>query len=100
MENNVGRIQQHIPVLTYCLKGHGAIRETEGIRLSKPAIKENGIARRDSRFLYLVDTIPKFTISFEKENNKMLVVARAADVVRDVMGSDFLTGMCDRSYYQ
>lgn len=41
-----------------------------------------------------------FPIPFEKECNEKLVSPRIVDIVKDVISSDFLTGISAQTFYQ
>lgn len=44
-------------------------------------------------------TILKFAIAFEKKHKEIFVATHIEHIVKDMMGSDYLTGMSARSYY-
>lgn len=48
----------------------------------------------------IVKTILQFSIPFKKICSKKFVSARTVDIVRDIMGSECLTGMLSWSYYR
>lgn len=69
------------------------ISEAGVIKLSRLANKLTGNFRRDSTFADVMKTILKFAISFEKEYNKRFVLSPTMDITKDMMYSDFPTGM-------
>lgn len=51
-------------------------------------------------FLKLMKAILNFAIAFEKEYNEKLVTSRILSIVKDMLDSDFLTGISIQSYYR
>lgn len=47
--------------------------------------------RRDSIIVYIMETILKLAIAFEKKYTEKLVATRIVYILKDVIGSDFLT---------
>lgn len=75
-----------------------AICKAEGVRLSKLANKVYGIRRRVYVFVDIMNKILNFSIALKKNYNQRLFVTRVVDIVKDMMGSDSLTGIDIRFY--
>lgn len=99
VEGNVGWIQQHILVRLVAREERVAISEAGGINLRKLSRKVTGIVCLYSTFGDLMMTVLNFSIAFQKKDNQKLVLIRIVDIVKDMMGSHFLTEMSARSYH-
>lgn len=77
-----------------------AIGKAERIRVRKLASKVTRIVHHDSKFVNFMKTILNITIAFEKEYSEKLVATGIVAIVKEMMASDFLTGMGAQSYYR
>lgn len=59
-----------------------------------------GILHSDSTSMNLMKNTPNLAIAFEKERSEKFVATRIVDIVENMMGSGFLTGMNLQSYYR
>lgn len=76
------------------------ISEAERIKLTNLASELPGVVRRDSKFVGLVKTILNFALAFEEDENKKLGATRSVDILKDLIGPEFLKGMSSQSYYR
>lgn len=58
------------------------------------------IVRHDSTFVVLIETILNSSIASGKEYKQKLVPTRIVDIVKEMMGSECLTGMSAQSCYR
>lgn len=82
------------------MKNKSEIMEAERIKLGQLSNKATGAVRHDSTFVNFMKTILIFTMSLEKEGSKKPVVNHILGILRDMWGSEFLTGMGAQSFYR
>lgn len=58
------------------------------------------VIHRESRFVDLMKTTLSFAIAFKKEYKKKFVANRIPDIVKEMMGLVFLTGISAECYYR
>lgn len=72
------------------------ISEAERMKLSKLAKKETGILCRYLMLLDVMKLILYFAIAFEKKYNEKSNATCTVHITKDMVGSDFLTGISSR----
>lgn len=77
-----------------------ASSKVDGINLSKLENKLTGIVYRDSKLLDFIEPILNFAITSKQKYHLKLAATRNMDVVKDMISSDFLTGMSSQPYYR
>lgn len=100
VEGDIARVQQRILARFIILEDWVVITEGKGIELRQLANAVTGIVRSDSTFMDLIKTIFNVSILFQKDYHEKLVATRTLDILTDMMGSDFLTGMSAQFYYR
>lgn len=100
VEGNVRWIQTDILARIIVHKDGVLISKCGGINVKKLANKMTGIVCRDFTFVDLLKTMLNSAIAFNKEYNQKLVTICIVDNVKDMMRSDFCTGMRVQSYYR
>lgn len=75
------------------------IIDAKGIKLGKLTNNISEIVHRGSTFVGLIMTIVNFSIAIEEEYNKKFVATRSVYILKNLIGSDFLTGLRVWSYY-
>lgn len=59
-----------------------------------------GMVCRDLSFVHIMKTILNFDVKFQKENNKKFFASCIADIEKDILAFDLLTGIYARSYHR
>lgn len=75
------------------------ISESEATKLSNLVSKVTGTVCPTSNFVDLTKTSLNFAIAFEKDYHEKFVTTRIVGIVKDMVYSDFLTGMSAQSYF-
>lgn len=68
-----------------------SISEAEETKRSKLADKVTRAGHQNTTLMVFMETIPNFTIAFEKDYNENFLEARVLFIVKDMMVSEFLT---------
>lgn len=99
VEGNVYRIPQHILVSLVLREHMEVISDSEMIKWGKVANKITITVCRDNTFVECVETTLNFAIASEEVFGKAFVVSHIMDIVKAIVGSEFLTEMITKSYY-
>lgn len=99
MDRDIGRVQQHIPVLLISREDRVANSGGGRIKIGSIANKVAGIGLHDFTFLDVMKTILHYSVVFAKAYTGKLVAARIVDIAKDMIRSDFHTAMSAQSYY-
>lgn len=91
VESDVGWIQYHILVCLIFREDKMAIRQAEGIKLSKLADKVAGVVRCSFMFADLMNMIPHFALSSKKKYSDKVDTAQIVDDMQHMMSTDLLT---------
>lgn len=74
------------------------VAKTEAFKLIKLTNKVTSIVRCDSSFIAVIKSVVNFREAFKKKHGISFLAAWIADIVNDMLWSDFLTGNCRQTY--
>lgn len=90
MKGDLGYIEEHLQVRLVFRAKNFLIAEAERNQLSKLANELTGTLRRDSTFAVFKKNFLYFAFAFDREYEEKLILIQILDVVKAMMGSDFL----------
>lgn len=76
------------------------ISEARGIKLRKLANNVTGTVRRASLFVDVMKTILRLMMALEKKNNENVAASPIVDIEKDIICTDFVTGMSVLSFHR
>lgn len=97
VEGDLRWSQRHIEVRLIVREDMVAISEAEGIKLNKLPKIVTAILRRDCTFMDLIKKTLNFSIASEKEYNEKFTATCTMHIMKDKIGSEFLTEMSAKS---